>query len=88
MQKILYLLLLICFTFLPSIAADWVQIPDTTTYFDKESIKKEGHNIYSIETKSPADNGLEYRNIFVIMVIHKNLILVKLNYLTLKIKRL
>lgn len=66
MQKILYLLLLICFTFLPSIAADWVQIPDTTTYFDKESIKKEGHNIYSIETKSPADNGLEYRNIFVI----------------------
>ena len=39
---------------------------DTTTYFDKESIKKEGHNIYSIETKSPADNGLEYRNIFVI----------------------
>lgn len=66
MKKILYLLLLICFTFLPSIAADWVQIPDTTTYFDKESIKKEGHNIYSIETKSPADNGLEYRNIFVI----------------------
>ena len=66
MQKILYLLLLICFTFLPSIAADWVQIPDTTTYFDKESIKNEGQNIYSIETKSPADNGLEYRNIFVI----------------------
>ncbi len=66
MKKILYLLLLICFTFLPSIAADWVQIPDTTTYFDKESIKNEGQNIYSIETKSPADNGLEYRNIFVI----------------------
>ncbi len=66
MKKILYLLLLICFTFLPSIAADWVQIPDTTTYFDKESIKNEGQNIYSIATKSPADNGLEYRNIFVI----------------------
>lgn len=66
MKKILYLLLLICFTFLPSIATDWVQIPDTTTYFDKESIKNEGENIYSIETKSPADNGLEYRNIFVI----------------------
>jgi len=65
-KKILYLLLLICFSLLPVIAADWVQIPDTTTYFNKESIKNEGKNIYSIETKSPADNGLEYRNIFVI----------------------
>ncbi len=51
---------------MPGFAADWVQIPDTTTYFNKESIKNEGKNIYSIETKSPADNGLEYRNIFVI----------------------
>lgn len=51
---------------MPGFAADWVQIPDTTTYFDKESIKNGGKNIYSIETKSPADNGLEYRNIFVI----------------------
>lgn len=51
---------------LPTFAADWVQIPDTTTYFDKESIKNKGENIYSIETKSPANNGLEYRNIFVI----------------------
>lgn len=66
MKKILYLLLLICFSLLPVIAADWVQIPDTTTFFDKESIKSKGKNIYSIETKSPADNGLEYRNIFVI----------------------
>lgn len=66
MKKILYLLLLTCFSLLPVIAADWVQIPDTTTYFDKESIKSKGENIYSIETKSPADNGLEYRNIFVI----------------------
>ena len=57
------------FLFLTSVsvfAADWVQIPDSTTYFDKDSIKIEGKNIYSIETKSPADNGLEYRNIFVI----------------------
>lgn len=66
MKKILYLLLLICFSLLPVIAADWVQIPDTTLYFDKESIKIKGENIYSIETKSLADNGLEYRNIFVI----------------------
>lgn len=66
MKKILYLLLLICFSLLPAIAADWVQIPDTNTYFDKESIKKKGENIYSIETKSPANNGLEYRNVFVI----------------------
>lgn len=66
MKKILYLLLLICFSLLPVIASDWVQIPDTITYFDKESIKSKGENIYSIETKSPADNGLEYRNIFVI----------------------
>lgn len=66
MKKILYLLLFICFSLLPVIGADWVQIPDTTTYFDKESIKSKGENIYSIETKSPADNGLEYRNTFVI----------------------
>lgn len=48
MKKILYLLLLICFSLLPVIASDWVQIPDTTTYFDKESIKSKGENIYSI----------------------------------------
>lgn len=66
MKKILFLLFLICFSLLPTVASDWVKIPDTSTYFDKESIVKKGENIYSIETKSPADNGLEYRNTFVI----------------------
>lgn len=66
MKKILFLLFLICFSLLPAVASDWVKIPDTSTYFDKESIVKKGENIYSIETKSPADNGLEYRNTFVI----------------------
>lgn len=66
-MKNFYIYLIFLFlTSMPVFAADWVQIPDTTTYFDKESIKNEGENIYSIETKSPADNGLEYRNIFVI----------------------
>lgn len=66
-MKNFYIYLLFLFiTSMPGFAADWVQIPDTTTYFNKESIKNEGKNIYSIETKSPADNGLEYRNIFVI----------------------
>ncbi|MGN1152469.1 MAG: hypothetical protein ACI4S3_00425 [Candidatus Gastranaerophilaceae bacterium] len=66
-MKNFYIYLLFLFiTSMPGFAADWVQIPDTTTYFNKESVKNEGKNIYSIETKSPVDNGLEYRNIFVI----------------------
>ncbi|MCM1004273.1 MAG: hypothetical protein NC408_08030 [Candidatus Gastranaerophilales bacterium] len=66
MKKLyIYLLFLLC-TSIPTFAADWVQIPGTKTYFDKESIKIKGENIYSIETKSPANNGLEWRNIFII----------------------
>lgn len=66
MKNFLYVSFILFLISLPTFAVDWVQIPDTTTYFDKESIKSKGENIYSIETKSPADNGLEYRNIFVI----------------------
>ena len=66
MKKFLFVSFVLFLTSLSTSAADWVQIPDTKTYFDKESIKVKGENIYSIETKSPADNGLEYRNIFII----------------------
>lgn len=66
MKNFLYVSFILFLISLPTFATDWVQIPDTTTYFDKESIKSKGENIYSIETKSPADDGLEYRNLFVI----------------------
>lgn len=66
MKKFLYVSFILFLISLPTFAADWMQIPETTTFFDKESIKNQGGNIYSIETKSPADNRLEYRNIFVI----------------------
>lgn len=66
MKKILFVSFILFLISLPTFAVDWIQIPDTTTYFDMESIKSKGENIYSIETKSPANNGLEYRNTFVI----------------------
>lgn len=66
MKKFYICLLFIILSTSTALAENWINISGTTIDFDKDNIKNEGNNIYSVLTKSPAKDGLELVSTLVI----------------------
>lgn len=79
-MKNLYICLFLLFLISPAFAETWFNIPGTTINYNKDSIKNESNAIFSVLTKSPANDGLELRN-----TVHINCLTKQFNFGELKL---